>query len=153
MCAPCASRSCTTCAHRSAGASLACFDSYGGKCKANTTGCPCQYLSVYKSSSGAVTYAANNANNGGGKCVVCPPAPVPVTLPNPPPGVIYQPCASSNFALGGVANTPLPTSGSWTGLAYCASVPNSPGYWVGDGNECVAMPQHYCCVSSLRVRA
>jgi hypothetical protein len=95
---------------------------------------------VYKSATGATVYAQNNANNAAGKCVVCPPAPAPATTTSStPPGVIYQPCGSSNFAAGGVAK-PLPNSGTFTGQAYCASVPNSPAFWVGDGLECVAMP-------------
>ena len=128
----------TLLSYHSAGASLACFNAYGGKCMANTAGCPCQILTVYKTASGQTSYAQNNGDNGGAqKCVVCPPA--LAVASNLPQGVIYQPCGSSSFAAAGIP--PLPNSGTWTGLAYCNSVPNSPGFWVGDGYEYV----HSCC--------
>ena len=121
----------------SAGASMACFNAYGGKCMPGTTGCPCVYNSTY----GKNLYAGPNTGNtnaqaGAGKCVVCPPPAPTTTTAATPPGVVYAPCNSAAMAGAGVPS-PQNAGGSFSGMAYCSSVPNSPGYWVGDANECV----------------
>jgi hypothetical protein len=110
------------------GLSLSCYNIYGIKCTPGQPGCPCQYLKSYgTSSSGAKLWAANNAGNTGGQCVICPP---PAAAPSisPPPGVLYGPCDSSTFTSNGIF---LDKSGGWSGQAACAGLPGT--YWVGDG--------------------
>lgn len=113
-----------------AGSSLACYNAYGARCTPGSPNCPCVYLKQYgTTAAGLATWAGNNASNPAGQCLICPsPAPLPVT--NPPAGVLYGQCSGSQFQQNGVS---LPTSGGWSGVAYCAGQPGA--YWVGDGND------------------
>jgi hypothetical protein len=111
-----------------AGASLSCYNSFGAKCVPGTAGCPCVYKKVYSTTSAGVKiYATANASNPDGQCLICPSAPVVTAQP---PGVLYGSCSAQVFQQNGIT---VQRSGAWSGVAYCAGLPNA--YYVGDAND------------------